>query len=67
MITEHGRRMDEVSSSGEMRSGRAVAHLWHTAVDGADGEAGEAAKEAATAARLAAHAAGRAIRLLERY
>ena len=51
MITEHGRRIDEISSHGELSSGRAVAHLERTAVDGADVEAGEAAKEATSAAR----------------
>ena len=66
MVTEHGRRIDEISSRGKLSSGRAAAHLLRTAVDGADGEAGEAAKEAATAARLASHAAGRATGLLER-
>ena len=60
MITENGRRSDEISSRGELSSGRAVALLLRTAVDGANGEA---AKEAATAAHLASHAAGRAIGL----
>ena len=41
MITEHSRRIDEISSRGELNSGRAVAHLLRTAVEGADGEAGE--------------------------
>ena len=51
MIAKHGRQVDEISSRGELRSGRAVAHLMRTAVDGVDGEAGEAAKEATSAAR----------------
>ncbi len=50
MVTEHGRRVDEISSRVGQRSGCAVAHLMRIAVDGADGEAGEAAKEATAAA-----------------
>ena len=66
MITEHGRRIDEISSSGELRSGRAVALPERTAMDGAAGRTGEAAKAATTAARLAAHATGRAMWLIGR-
>ena len=58
--------MDEVSSSGEMRSGRAVALLHAPPWMEPQGEAGEAAKEATTVARLAAHATGRAMWLLGR-
>ena len=44
IITEHGRRMDEVSSSGEMRSGRAVALPQRSGMDGAAGRGGRGGK-----------------------